>query len=169
MESRFYIADDIQVLQGGKLAMIGVSADAVLVVQQKGLLSKKTKRSPTPSLPRLCMLVNVVGLPKLRHSIVPQIYYPSGTSAPGLQAMPLDLEQRRSDSANVLLRFEPFPMPEFGIYKLSWTIENQTLEHFFEIRLDVSEAQGPPIVPTARSPAAKSPASTSSRKRAQGN
>lgn len=41
MESRFYIADDIQVLQGGKLAMIGVSADAVLVVQQKGLLSKK--------------------------------------------------------------------------------------------------------------------------------
>jgi hypothetical protein len=163
MESRFYIADDIQSLQGGKLAMMGVYADTVLFVQPNDVPVKRKARPAVPSLPRLCMLMNITGVPAGKHAVEPKITFPSGKPAPAIHSMEVDLP--RGGTTNALMRFEPFPIPEFGVYKLSIGLANETLEHTFEIRRGAS-VQQPTSAPSRKlkTTAKKVPAS-SARKR----
>jgi hypothetical protein len=129
MESRLFVADEIRTLDDGKHVILGLYPDNVLIVHVD---ARQTSVGRPLALSRICMLANISGLRAGDIPLEASLLLPSGNSAPNLKK--LKINGAPNGSANVLFRFEPFPAPEFGVYKLSLALAGETLVHSIELR-----------------------------------
>lgn len=156
MKTTFFVADDIQTLSDNKVMLVGLYPDSTLLIEPL----RPVRPDQLTVLARLCMLVHVDHLPKGVTHVQPELKLPSGTPAPGISAIKLK-SPKDGQAANLLCRFQPFPVPEFGRYTLEIQIGKERVVHEFFVRENQSRAPakkrrlGPATKRVVRAPSKK--------------
>lgn len=161
MKTTFFVADDIQTLSDNKVILVGLYPDATLLIEPL----RAVRPDQQTVLARLCMLVHVDRLPKGVTQVHPTLTLPSGSPAPAISAIKLK-SPKDGHAANLLCRFQPFPVPEFGRYALEIQIGKERVVHEFFIQETAARVParkrriGSASKPIPRSPAKKAGAKT---------
>ena len=131
MKSIFYIADDIQTLQSGKLMMVGVYADHIIIAHiPKEEQVKMTKETPG-AISQLCVVITVTDITSGDHQGYVELLRPDGSSVHKQEVPVVVFPGHRS--FNLILRFAPFQFIEAGTYTLRTTVGEETVDDTFQI------------------------------------
>lgn len=127
---QFYLADDFRIEVGRKVTAIGLYPDQKVLVNMPDDASNPTTTAPA-AIESLSILVSVTGLAGTFRSRL-ELIAPNGK--PILRAPEHDIEfNRDSESVNLISRFRPLLIPEFGKYQLLIVIDKY--QHTFEFEL----------------------------------
>lgn len=137
MNSYFYLADDMQLLVGGKTMMIGVYTDKVLLVNAPA----EAQKSGEVALPALAMMVTLTGLSPEERVTQPVLILPDGSPS-AIKVPPMKFNGGTHGTANLLVKFVPILLPQAGTYTFSVPIDGTTIDCKFEVRFQELSSQG---------------------------
>lgn len=129
-----YIADDIQILQGGKPVAFGLYPDHVLVLNVPPGMPSKINDATPAALNGLSILITIVGLEPGERTVTPSLLLPNGKQGPQ-QIVPMQLLVKPGGAANLTFRFTPFVVPQAGKYVLKVPIDGEEVTFTFEVRI----------------------------------
>jgi hypothetical protein len=143
-----FIADGIDVLASGKLAVLGLFADRVIVLKRPSDLPADESLSFN-----LDAVVCITGLPPGEHSFAIAIE----RAAEGAEAEPKlvqvqssTMQLKAGESTNVVMRFRPFMVRAAGTRTFVLTVGEEVRRMPFEIRIEpgiAAQAPGSPVGP----------------------
>lgn len=138
MEALLYIADDIQLLAGGKILTVGLYADRVVVVQDVPDPTPASEPNIHTAIASLSLMLSFVGIAPGERTVEPQLLLPDGSL--GLQQIrPAKIEFGSTGSANLVFKFTPFLVPQAGLYKVRLSIDEIPIEVSFEVRFEATK------------------------------
>lgn len=145
MESFFYVADDVQTLADGKLLLVGLYADRVLVMNIPRSAGVKLSAETPAGIASLAVVLTLVGLAPGEMTLATRLVLPDGTQS--MQQLPdQKLKVVAGGSNNVVLKFSPFIVPQAGTYTLSTAFDGQVIESRFEVRMRGNDDSQPAVV-----------------------
>lgn len=139
MELLLYLADDVQRLESGKLILVGVYTDRVVVLNPIG----EAPEGPTPEQPyaitKLAFVLTLCGVPAGRHRFAFSVIDPNGEQVPyeGFPTPESDVPD--GGSPQYIINCAPFVVPVLGVYKFIVTVSGEPVESTFELRLGKAE------------------------------
>lgn len=134
MEVFIYVADDIQVLAGGKTLLVGLYPDRVVVVQVPKDPPFKPSADTPIGISSLSLMLTVVGLEPGELRVTPRMLLPDGSPSPQ-QPTPNRVTVVPDGSANLIFKLTPFLVTQGGQYKLLVEIGGKVIEASFEVRI----------------------------------
>lgn len=133
MKTKFLVADEIRPEASGKLTILGLFADDVVMTQ----VPPRSPQIPadTPAgIERLAFLINISELSVGAHTIRAQALDPSGQEyGNGIPQSEITTELGKSHS--MIIEMKPFILRDAGTYTWVVWIDDQEYRHPFEVRI----------------------------------
>ena len=160
VEALLTVADDIQLMQLGRIMAIGLYPDRVIVMHRPA----DAPADAVPALGRLALLLTVKGLPPGEHEVATTIVFPKGTGEMKSQGARVQVDDA-GGAINLQMAFSSFPVSAEGEFTLRVELAGCTIEeHFWILHRDLTaalehlanrppiRAPQPPAVEDARKP-----------------
>lgn len=133
-----YVADDLRQEISGKVSMIGLYADRVVVLQIPPGSPEPSEETPLV-IDGLSFLVNIAGLSG-RHRLSVRFFVDGSSPLSEPQMREADFDPQLS--ANFAVRIRPFAVATFGRKKVVVTVDdNEPMECVFELRKGTLSAE----------------------------
>jgi hypothetical protein len=138
MRLNLYMAEQVQMLEGGKVMAIGLFTDRVVLV------GVPPNFKPDKSVPMGVPLGFIACLADVEAdetvTVYPEILSPGGQINPHLRVNPVSVKLTAGRGHNVFFRFEPLLMHEPGVHHLRLRFEDgREFTESFELRLKPTE------------------------------
>jgi len=132
MKIKFLIAEDIRPEASGKMVILGLFPDDIII-----FVKPVSPENITPEKPhvieKLYILLNVTNLSEKTHKFKAKIIDPDGK--PYQENIELGEAFIKSGSSHTLLiKLQPFVVQTFGIYTCVFNVNNKSFKFPFEIR-----------------------------------
>jgi hypothetical protein len=140
MDSSLFVADTIELLQNGKVFVLGLYADRVV-----RLTTPPETPPPSPERPyafNLALLLAVSGLTQPEIEVEIEIRKPSGEKIIGLTPPRRKYPTQGQGSLNLIMSYTPFAVTELGTYWLQGSVDDQPIRHSFEFKRQISPTTG---------------------------
>jgi hypothetical protein len=144
---QLFVCDDIRHEVDGKLSLIGLYSDGVVIVGLGDDEMRGTTGKPEIfSIDGLAFLVTVTGL-RGKHELIFQ--FEEGAFPPKEPAVRVaDFEEGKG--ANLVARFRPYLSSSFGRKRVALSIDGKVNELFYEIRRGAPRNPAQQVAPPAR-------------------
>lgn len=126
LEASLTVADDIQLMQLGRIMAVGLYPDRVIVVHHAAEVPIGSTQ-----ISRLSLLLTVRGLPAGRHLAESTILFPNGKGQLDSRGAPISVQAERP--INLMMAFAPFPVAAPGEFKLRVRVSGFEVEVSFWI------------------------------------
>jgi len=129
MRVEFFIADDIQSLEGGKIMTLGLYPDRVLLIS----IPPEAPKDTPLLLPKLSILASIIDGAPGSYEVTPELTPPAGGLSPtNVPTKTITIETGRSISA--IFNFMPFVVSKLGTYIFKVSIGGKFFETTIEFR-----------------------------------
>lgn len=144
MRLRLYLADMVEPQANGKLAVLGLYSDLVIVLNVP-----PGSPDPTPEAAfgtDMCLMLTLSDMRVGPANGEMQVFAPGIESTPVMKVKFSFPIPEDGASANLPIALRPLPVPALGIYTVEVRIGTEVLIETFEVRVRIDPAAPPPML-----------------------